>query len=110
MLRDVVSQIGGNTLKPANRDRFLIHATASAGGLARPVAHSAQDAGENVRPAIGEIRFGVVPLCDESDVLRHVSVCWASPLTIDDTMKILRVRRIGRLHIGLRFTHYARCG
>ena len=110
MLRDVVSQIGGDALKSANRYRFLIHATASAGGLTRPVAHSTQDAGENVRPAISEVRFGVVPLCNESDVLRHVSVCWTSPLTVDDTMKILRVRRIGRFHIGLRFAHFARCG
>ena len=87
--RDVVSQIGGDTLKSANRDRL---------SSTRPRRQAAHKAGRtldprcrgNVRPAISEVRFGVVPLCNESDGARHVSVCWTSPLTVDDTMKILR--------------------
>jgi len=49
--------IGGDALQAADRNRFRFDASTPTGGLARPVADSAQDPGEDVRLAIDEVRF-----------------------------------------------------
>ena len=86
--RDVVAQVGGDALEAADRDRLAVDAGAPARGLARAVAGAAEDAGKDVGLAVEQVRLGVATLRDEPDVLRHVGVCRAGPLAVDDLMVV----------------------
>jgi hypothetical protein len=90
--------IGGDALQAADGDGFGFDTAATARGLAGPVADTAENAGEDVRFTVDEIGFRELTLCDEPDVLGDVGMRRASPLTIDDAMKIVRISCIGRFH------------
>src|SRR5262245_33822598 len=90
--------IGGDALQAADRDRFSFDAATPAGGFARPVADATEDAGKNIGFAVDQIGVGELALRDEPDVLRHVGVRRAGPLTIDNPMVIVRISSIGRFH------------
>ena len=75
-----------------------LYAAASTRGLARAIAHAAQDAGENVRLAIQEIRVVESALCDQPNVLGYVGVRGARPLTVDDPVEILGTRCVRGFH------------
>ncbi len=53
--RDVVAQVGGDALQPADGDRLFLDPTAPAGRLAGPIADAPEDAGEDIRLAIDHV-------------------------------------------------------
>src|SRR5204862_1935453 len=87
----VVAEIGGNALQPADGHGLAVHATTAAGWLARPIARPAQNAREDVRFAVEEIRLRVPALGDQPDVLRYVGVGRTCPLAVDYSMVVLGV-------------------
>ncbi len=93
-----VPLVRGDALEAANRDWLLLDTAAPAGGLARPVANSSQDAGKDIRVAIHHVRVGEAPLGDEADVLGDVCVGRTRPLAIYDSMKVVGMRGVSRLH------------
>src|SRR5690606_6456564 len=82
----------------ANRDGLRLDAPAPTCRFARTVANATQDAGKDVRLAIDEIRLAKFTQGNQPNVFGNVGVCGTRPLTIDDTMKIIRILRIGRFH------------
>jgi len=94
-----VAMVSGDALQPANRDRLAIDARPPAGRLARSIAGAAEDPGKDVGFAIEEIGLGESVLRNQSDVLRNVRVRGAGPLTIDDTVVVIRSPDIGWLHV-----------
>jgi len=95
---DVVTQVGGDALEPADGDRLFLNADAPAGGLARTVTGPAENAREDVGPTVEHVRLGEAALGDEPDVLRHVRVGRAGPLAVHDPVVVVRVGDVGRLH------------
>src|SRR5690606_34833612 len=96
--RDVAAMIGRGPVQSADRDRVLLDPAASTRGLARTVAGPPDNAPERVRPATEAIRIVEPPERDQPDVLGNVRVRRARPLTIDDSVEILRSLRLRRLH------------
>ena len=101
-LRDVIAIVGGDALEAADGDGLAVDASAPAGRLARTIARAPEDAGEHVRLAVEEIRFGEAPLRDQSNVLGDVGVRRARPLAIDYLVVVARIRDVRRLHRSLR--------
>src|SRR5581483_9160864 len=95
---DVAAQVGRDALEPANRDRFLVDARASARGLARAIARAPENSRENVRLAIEHVRIGIASLRNQPDVLGHVGVRRTSPLAIDDFMEVAGITNVGWFH------------
>ena len=79
-------------------DRLRFDAATPAGGLARPVADSTQNAGENVRSTVDQVGGRELPLRNQADIFGNVRVSGARPLAIDDAMIIVRICSIGWLH------------
>ncbi len=95
---DIVAQVGRDTLQPADRDRLLIDARPPACRLAGAIAGASEDSRKHVAVAVQQIRFGVLPLGDQPDVLRHIRVGRTGPLTIDHLVEVTRVFDVRRLH------------
>ena len=81
--------VRGNSFEATDRNRFVLYATTSAGRFARAVAYAAQNARKDIRFAIEHVGFGKLALGDQPNVPRHVSMRWASPLTVDYLVKIV---------------------
>src|SRR6185312_11235243 len=90
--------IGRDTLQPADRDRLVLDATASAGRLAGAVADTPEDSGKNVRVAVHHVGIGEPALSDQTDVFGDIGVGRTCPLAIHDSMKVVGMRSIGGLH------------
>ena len=82
--------LGGREDLVRRLSKLALDPAAPARRLARPVANPAQDARKHIGIAIDHIGRGKLTLRDQADVLRHVGVGRAGPLTIDDAMKIVR--------------------
>src|SRR5512142_2457893 len=88
--------VGGDSLEPADRNRLAVHTPTPAGGLARSIARPAEDAREDVRFSVEQVRLGVSSLSDEPDVLGDIRVSGAGPLAVDNLMVVLRIRDVRR--------------
>ena len=75
---------------------LVFQSSAPASRLARPVAGAAQDRGKHIRFPVDHVRFGVLALRDEPDVLRNVGVRGTSPLAIHDFVEVIRVTDVVR--------------
>src|SRR5882757_6254177 len=95
---DVVLEVGGDALQPADRNRCFLDASAAARRLAGTVAGSPQDSGEHVRLPIDHVGVAITPLSNQPDVLGNGCVCGTGPLAIDYFMKVIRRRDISRFH------------
>jgi hypothetical protein len=95
---DVVAVIGGDPLQAADRDRLFLDPGTAAGGLTRPVAHPAENAGEDVRVPVHHVRVGEAALRNQTDVFGNIGVSRTGPLAIHDTMVVVGMRGIGRFH------------
>jgi hypothetical protein len=96
---DVVLVVRRDPLQAADGDGLLLDAPTSASGLAGAVAHATEDAREDVRLPVHHVGVGELAQRDQADVFRNVRVRGASPLAVHDPVEIVRVRRIGRLHV-----------
>jgi hypothetical protein len=105
---DVALVVGGDALEPADGDRLVLDPAAAAGRLARAVAGPPEDPGEDVGFPVDHIGVGVAALRDQADVFRDGRVRRASPLAIDDLMKVA-VRRLRAPQIDDRAKDFARC-
>ena len=90
--------IGGDALEAADGYGFSFDAAAATGGLAGAIANTPENAGKNIGFAVDQVGVGELSLRDQPDVLRHVGVRRAGPLTIDNPMVIVRISSIGRFH------------
>jgi hypothetical protein len=103
-IADVLLEVSRHALEPADRYRLgllgvlFFDAAAAACRLARSIAGAAEDAGEHVRHPVDHVGVVVSPLRDEADVLGYRRVCRASPLAVDDLVKVGRVGHVGGLH------------
>jgi hypothetical protein len=95
---DVAFVVRGDALEPADRNRLVLDAAAPAGGLARPVAGAAENAGKHVGLPIEHVGVAVTPCRDQSDVFRNGGVRRTGPLAIDDLVEIVRGRNVGGFH------------
>ena len=90
--------VGGDALQAADRDGFFFYTCTATRGLARAIAYAPENAGENIGLAVDEVRVRELTLSDQSNVFGYIRVSGASPLTIDDAMKVIRISGIGRFH------------
>jgi hypothetical protein len=90
--------IGSDTFQSADGDGLLFDTSAPTRGLAWAIAYTTENAGKNIGLAIDEVRVRELTLGDQSNVFRYIRVSGASPLTIDDAMKVIRISGIGRFH------------
>ena len=80
--------------QPTNGDRFGLLSSAffdpgsTTGGLTGSIAGATQHPWKHIRDPIDHIGVGISTLTDQADVFRYGGVCGASPLAIDDAMKI----------------------
>src|SRR5688572_29335593 len=88
--------ISGHALQPADRHGLAVDAPAPARWLAGPVACAAEDAREDIGLPVHHVRVGVPALCDQPDVFRHICVCRAGPLAVDNLMVVLGIRDVRR--------------
>src|SRR3954451_17776190 len=95
---DVVLEVGGNTLQPADRDRRLLDAATAAGGLARAVTGAAEDSRKHVGLPVDHIGVAIAPFRDQPDVFRNGRVRGTGPLAIDNLVKVIGSRNIGGFH------------
>src|SRR5690606_3331808 len=103
---DVLLEVGGHALEPADRHRLgatpgdfrVLDATAPAGRFTGPVAGPAENAGENVGPPVDHVRIGVAPLRDQADVFGNWGVCRTCPLAIDDLVEVSWIANIRGSH------------
>ena len=95
---DVVLEVGGDALEPADRDRLLLDAAAPAGRLAGPVAGAPENAREHVRLPVDHVGVAVAARRDQPDVFGNRRVRRAGPLAIDDFVEVVRGRNVGRFH------------
>ena len=98
MLSNVITMIRGDALEPTNGHRVFLNTTTPACRLAGAITDAPEDAGKYIGFAILHVGSGEIALRDHSDIGRNISVCRTAPLTVDDFVKILRVRRICWLH------------
>ena len=96
---DVVLEVGGDALEPADRDRLFFDAAAAAGRLAGAIAGAAEHAGKHIRFPIDHVGVAVAARRDQTDVFGNRRVRRASPLTIHDLVEIVRDRNVGRFHL-----------
>ena len=79
----------------AQIDVALFHAAPAARRFARAVTGASQDAGKHIRFPVDHVGIVVLARSDHADVFGNGRVRRAGVLTIDDFMKVLRVRNIG---------------
>src|SRR5262249_5197957 len=91
--------IRGDAFQAADRDGFLFDASASTGRLAGTIADASKDAGEDVRCAIDQVRFGVASLTNQANVFGNIGVSRTGPLAVDYLMEVVGVTNVGRLHL-----------
>jgi len=113
-LRDVVLVVGSEALQPADRNGFglgavfvrgrlahldvaFLDAAAAACGFAWAIAGAAENAGEDIRIPVDHVGIAVAACGDQADVFGDRGVSRAGPLAIDNFMKVVGVRDIGRL-------------
>ena len=107
---DVVPEIGGHPLQPADRHGLAVQPHAPADRFAGTVAGPAQDPGEDVGLPVEEVRLGVLPVGDEPDVFGDVGVRRASPLAVDNAVVVARVGGVGWFHQGRQCGYGFVCG
>jgi hypothetical protein len=99
--------VGSNALESANGHGLwflsivLLDATAPTRWLARPVAGSTQDTGENIGHPIDHVGIAVATLTDQTDVLRNGGMSRTGPLAIDDLVEVRRMGNVDGLQICL---------
>ena len=98
---DIVLEVGGDALEPADGNRLLFDAPAAARRLAGPVAGAAEYAGEHIRFPIDHVGVAVAARRDQTNVFGNRRVRRTSPLTIDDLVEIIWNRDVGRFHLFL---------
>jgi hypothetical protein len=96
---DVVLVIGGDALEAADCDGIFFDAAAAACGLARAVAGASENPRKHVGLPIDHVGVAVAAFGDQSDVFRDRRVCRTGPLAVDDFVKVVRCRDIGRFHL-----------
>src|ERR1019366_8835218 len=95
---DVVLEVGGDALQPADRDRGFLDTAAAARGLAWAIAGTAENSGKHVRSPIDHVSVAVAAFGDQADVFWDGRVRGAGPLAIHDFVKIVWRRDISRFH------------
>ena len=76
---DVVLVVGGDTLQAANRHRLLLHASAPAGRLARPVAGAPENSGKHVRFPVDHVGVAVAALPRSTGCIREQACAPGTP-------------------------------
>ena len=95
---DVVLEVGGDALQPADRDRRFLDAAAAARRLARTVAGASENSRKHVRPPIDHVGVAVAAFGDQADVFGHGRMRGTGPLAVDHFVKVVGCRDISRFH------------
>ena len=90
--------VGGDAFQAANRNWLVLNTTAPTGRFARSVANTAENAGKHIGFAVLHVGIGELALRDHANVGRHVGMCGAAPLAIDNLMEVVGVGRICGFH------------
>src|SRR6476659_205042 len=95
---DVVLEVGGDALPPADRNRGVLDAAAAARRLARTIAGASQDSRKHIRSPIDHVGVAVAALGDQADVFWNGRMRGTGPLAVDHFMKVVGCRDISRFH------------
>src|SRR5437764_14083662 len=95
---DVVLEIGGDALQPADRDGGFLDAAAAAGRLAWPVAGAAENSRKHIGFPVDHVSVAIAAFSDQPDVFRHGRMRGAGPLAVDHLVKVIGRRNISRFH------------
>ena len=95
---DVVLEVGGDALQPADRDRRILDAAAAAGRLARAIAGASENSRKHVRSPIDHVGVAVAAFGDQADVFWNGRMRGTGPLAIDHFVEVVGRRNISRFH------------
>src|SRR6266571_1391664 len=95
---DVILEIGGDALEPADRDRFLLDPAATAGRFAGPVAGAPENPRKHIGVPVDHIGVAITPGGDQADIFRNGGVGWTGPLAVHHFVEVVRDRNVGELH------------
>ena len=95
---DVILEIGGDALQPADRDRRFLDAAAAARGLARTIAGASENSRKHIRSPIDHVGVAIAAFSDQADVFWNWRVRGTGPLAVDNFMKVVGCRDISRFH------------
>src|ERR1700730_18604038 len=95
---DVILEVGGDALEPADRDRSFLDAAAAARRLARTIAGASQNSRKLVRPPIDHVGIAITAVGDQADVFWNGCVRRTGPLAVDHFMEVVGRRNISRFH------------
>ena len=95
---DVVLEIGGDALQPADRDGSFLDTAAAACGLARTIAGASENSREHVRSPIDHVGVAIAAFGDQADVFGNWRVRGTGPLAVDYLVKVVGRRDISRFH------------
>src|SRR3954452_5710090 len=95
---DVILEIGGDALQPADRHRRFLDAAAAARRLAWPVAGAAENSRKHIRFPVDHVGVAIAAFGDQADVFRHGRMRGAGPLAVDHFVKVIGCRNISRFH------------
>src|SRR6267142_6455601 len=95
---DVVLEVGGDALQPADRDRGFLDTAAAACGLARTIAGASQNSRKHIRSPIDHVGVAIAALGDQADVFWNGCMRGTGPLAVDHFVKVVGCRNISRFH------------
>src|SRR5216683_32770 len=95
---DVILEVGGYALQPADRDRSVFDAAAAARGLARTIAGPSQNSRKYIRFPVDHVSVAIAAFSDQPDVFWNWRVRGTGPLAVDNFVKVVGCRNISRFH------------
>src|ERR1700686_7826 len=95
---DVILEVGGDALQPADRDRSVLDAAAAARGFARTIAGPSQNSRKYIRFPIDHVGVAIAAFSDQPDVFWNGRMRGTGPLAVDNFVKVVGCRNISRFH------------
>src|SRR5258707_7894083 len=95
---DVILEIGGDALQPADRNGRFLDAATAARGFARTVAGAAENSRKHIRFPVDHVGVAITAFGDQTDVFRHGRMRGAGPLAVDYFVKVVGRRNVSRFH------------
>ena len=97
-IANVVLEVGGDALEPADRNRIFFDAAAPAGRFARAIAGASENSRKHIRFPIDHVGVAIAAGGDQTDVFRNRRMRRTGPLAIHDLVEIIRDQNIGWFH------------
>ena len=97
-MSNLTPQVGGYSFKAADRHRFFLNSTTSAGGLTGPVTGASQYAGKHITVPVEHISIVVTLGGNQPDIFRHIGMRGTGVLTINYLLDVFGISDVASFH------------